>query len=331
VTAPLRVLTITNTLPTAKQPRTTVFIKRQVDFLRAAGVEVDIFRFDGGRRPWRYLVAWLRFHARLMLQRKRYDLVHAQFGQNGLLALPKRLPLVVTFRGSDLQGIVGSDGGITTSGRVLQWLSRLVARRADAVVVVSEHMKAYLPPHIDAAVIPSGLDLDLLRPHPKNEARQRLGLPLDRPLVLFAANPAVPRKRYPLARQAIELLEQRMPVQLVVAWGVHHNEMPLYMSACDALILTSVHEGSPNVVKEALACNLPVVSVATGDVPQRVRDVPGCELCEDDEPETIAAALQRVLTRQQRVDGRRTVEHLDERLLARQMIGVYQNAMAGRS
>ena len=244
-----------------------------------------------------------------------------------MLALPKRLPLVVTFRGSDLQGIVGTDGGITTSGRVLQWLSRLVARRADAVVVVSAHMKAYLPPHIEAAVIPSGLDLNLLRPYPRDEARRQLGLPLDRRLVLFAANPSVPRKRFPLARAAIELLEQRMPVQLVVAWGVAHKEMPLYMSACDALILTSVHEGSPNVVKEALACNLPVVSVETGDVPERLRDVPGCELCEDDDPATIAAALERVLQRQERVNGRRTVQHLDETLLAQQMIDVYQHAM----
>jgi glycosyltransferase involved in cell wall biosynthesis len=238
---------------------------------------------------------------------------------------------VVTFRGSDLQGIVGHNGAITVSGRILQWLSRLVARRADAVVVVSEHMKAYLPPQIDAAVIPSGLDLDLLRPHPQAEARRQLGLPLDRPLVLFAANPSLPRKRYPLARAAIDLLEQRLPVDLVVAWGVPHKEMPLYMSACDALILTSVHEGSPNVVKEALACNLPVVSVDTGDVPERLRGVPGCELCENDDPATIAAALERVLTRRERVNGRSTVEHLDEKLLAQQMIDVYQHAVERHS
>jgi teichuronic acid biosynthesis glycosyltransferase TuaC len=331
VSEPLRVLTITNALPTSKKPRTTVFIKRQVDYLRAAGVEVDIFRFDGGRKPWRYLMAWMRLQARLMMTRKRYDLVHAQFGQNGLLALPKRLPLVVTFRGSDLQGIVGRDGEITRSGRILQWLSRLVARRADAVVVVSAHMKAYLPPWIDAAVIPSGLDLDLLRPHPQAEARRQLGLPLDRPLVLFAANPSLPRKRYPLARAAVDLLAQRQPVDLVVAWGVPHKEMPIYMSACDALILTSVHEGSPNVVKEALACNLPVVSVDTGDVPERLRDVPGCELCENDDPATIAAALERVLTRRERINGRATVEHLDEKLLAQQMINVYQHAVERHS
>ena len=322
---PLRVLTVTNTWPTPGRPRTTVFIKRQVEFLRAAGVAVDVFYFDGERRPLRYVRAWLRLH--VQLTRRHYDLVHAQFGQNGLIALPKRLPLVVTFRGSDLLGIIGRNGRNTWAGRLLQWISRRVARRADAVVVVAEPMKGHLPHGVEADVIPSGLDFDLLRLHPREEARRRLGLPLHRRLVLFAANPDVPRKRHGLARAAVALLNRSLPAELVVAWGVPHADMPLYMSACDALVLTSVHEGSPNVVKEALACDLPVVSVSVGDVPERLRGIEGCELCADERPETIAAALERVLRRGGRIAGRVTVQHLDERLLAQRMIRIYQRAV----
>src|SRR5437870_5388440 len=73
--------------------------------------------------------------------------------------------------------------------------------------------------------------------------------------------------------------------------------MPDYMAACDALVLTSAQEGSPNAVKESLACDLPVVSVAVGDVAERLQGVAGCELCADDRPETIAAALGPVLER----------------------------------
>jgi len=96
----------------------------------------------------------------------------------------------VTFRGSDLLGIVSDvDGRYTWRGRILQRLSRLVARRADAVIVVSEHMKRWLPPSVDAAVIPSGLDLELFRPMPREAARHALKLPLDRRYVLFVGNP----------------------------------------------------------------------------------------------------------------------------------------------
>lgn len=324
-----RVLALTNLWPTNDCPRTTIFIKRQVEFLRAAGVDVEPFFFEGARRPWRYVAGWIRLRRRLA--RERYDLIHAQFGQTALLAFPKRLPLVVTFRGEDLNGTVDERGRHTLAGRLLRRLSQWVARRADGVVIVSEHMRRGLPRSVDAVVVPSGLDLRYMRPHPKDDARARLGLPIDRRLVLFAANPAVTRKRFRLARRAVDLVNASLPTELVVAWGIPHETIPLYMSACDALVLTSVREGSPNVVKEALACELPVVSVAVGDVPHRLREVEGCEVCVDDRPETIAAALTRVLERGTRVDGRRAIADLDETHLARRVIDVYRRALAANA
>src|SRR5207248_2664939 len=83
-------------------------------------------------------------------------------------------------------------------------------------------------------------------------------------------------------------------------------------NACDALVFTSMQEGSPNAVKEALACDLPVVSVPVGDVAQRIGGVAGCELCPDEKPESIAAALERVLRRGIRAAGRAAVQDLDE-------------------
>ena len=327
---PIRVLMITSAWPTPGAPRTTHFIKRQADFLRSAGVDVDVFQFRGDQRPDRYLAAWVR--AQWRLATTRYDLVHAQFGQSGVLALPRRVPLVVTFRGSDLLGIVSDvDGRYTWKGRVAQWLSRLVARRADAVIVVSDHMKRFLPSAVSAAVIPSGLDLERFRPLPRDDARRALRLRLDGQYVLFVGRPTQARKRGDLARQAVELLDPSWGVELITAWGVPHDDIPLYMNACDVLVCTSMQEGSPNVVKEALACDTPVVSVPVGDVPTRLAGIEGCELCADDRPETIAAALARVFRRGQRIRGRHTVASLDESLLTQQVIAIYRSVLARRA
>jgi hypothetical protein len=178
--------------------------------------------------------------------------------------------------------------------------------------------------------VPSGLDFSTFRLIPQDEARRKLGLPQDRRLVLFAGNPDEARKRFTPAKRAVELLPASLGAEILVAWGVMHDAMPYYMNAADALIFTSVQEGSPNVVKEALACNLPVVSVPVGDVELRLRGIAGCELVRDDRPEALAAALERVLSRGERCHGRAAVQQLDETLLAPKVLDIYRSVLPKR-
>src|SRR5262249_26849161 len=265
--------------------------------------------------------SWNRL--RHKLRQERYDLIHAQFGQSGLLALPKRMPLVVTFRGDDILGVRRPGRRPALYGRLLRRLSRLVATRADAVIVVADHMRHHVPAPTPVYVTPSGPDFDLLARLPQTEARRRLGLPEGEQLILFACDPADIRKRCDLAIRAVKILNERLSAWLIVAWGEPPAEIPVYMSACDVFVFTSSQEGSPNVVKEALACDLPVVSVAVGDVRQRLQGVEGCEVCVDERPETIAAALERALRRGGRIRGREAVQCLDERLLTKKVIDIY--------
>lgn len=239
-------------------------------------------------------------------------------------ALPNALPLVVTFRGSDLEGIAGANAHYTISGRFLRLASQMVAGLADEVIMVSETLARYLPRH-DYHVIPSGIDLDLFQPMPMREARIALGLS-DARLILFAANPQNPVKRFWLAQAAIERIGAKDRIELITTNDISHEQMPLYMNACDVLLLTSRHEGSPNVVKEALACDLPVVSTDVGDVRMRLSGIAGCAIV-GDSPDEIAAALDTVLRQNQRIDGRRTVAALDERLLTDQITNVYHQAL----
>jgi glycosyltransferase involved in cell wall biosynthesis len=321
----IRVFMITSEWPTPERPNSGPFIRQQVEFLRRAGVQVDVFRFQGARNPVNYLRAWRR--VRSQLKESNYDLVHAQWGQSALLTLPRTRPLVVTFRGSDLEGIIGKRGRYTPWGWVLRMVSRMMGRLADQVIVVSEQMARHLPRR-NYHVIPSGLDLDLFKPGPQAEARKKLGLPGDGRLILFAAAPENTRKRYALARAAVAELNPQFGAELIVASGAEHSEMPNYMSACDVLLLTSLHEGSPNVVKEALACNLPIVSVPVGDVRERIGHLESCVVCADDRPETLASGLAVVLGRDHRAEIRDAVGDLDENLIAQKVISVYRKAMS---
>jgi glycosyltransferase involved in cell wall biosynthesis len=171
------------------------------------------------------------------------------------------------------------------------------------------------------------LDLNLFTLMPQSQARERLNLSRSKRLVLFVGNPKDPRKRFDLAQKAVNLVDASLNTEMVVAWDVAHTEIPVFMNACDLLIFTSMHEGSPNVVKEALACNLPVVSVVVGDVPERLKGLTGSEVCADDQPETIAAAINRVLQLPRGTDGRAAAHLLDEEVLTQRVIAVYEQVL----
>jgi len=321
----MRVLMITCEWPTPDNPHGVPFIVRQVEFLRKAGVDIDVFFFRGAKNPANYLRAWLE--VRKKLRQNSYDLIHAQWGQSGPIALPTRLPLVVTFRGGEGEGLIDINGKCTPLGHVLRAVGQWMSRRADELVMVSSHMQQFFP-NRTFDVIPSGLDFSKLPLIPQDEARRQLGLHASKPLVLFVGNPADQWKRYALARDVFSRLDKSLDAEFVLAWGVPHNRVPVYMNACDAMLFTSFYEGSPNVIKEALACNLPIVSVPVGDVPVRLSGVSGCAVCPDTDPDQMAATLSGILKNKARTNGRDAVRELDENVLSQRMIGIYQRAMA---
>lgn len=321
----MRVLVITSEWPTADTPHAVPFIVQEVNYLRKAGIDIHVFNFRGRKNPINYYKSWLKL--RNTFDQSQFDLIHAHFGQSAVLALPAQIPLVITFHGSDLQGIPDAKGNYTLLGRVLRSVSKFVSKRADSIIVSSGHLKNFLTVKLPIHIIPPGIDLEMFYPMPQREARQALELPLEKRIVLFGADPKREVKRFFLAEEAVNIIKDRFDVLLLPLSGIKHNIVPLYMNSCDVLVLTSKHEGSPTVVKEALACDLPVVSVDVGDVRERLSSVPGCVLCADDSPAVIARGLSQVLGSGKRIQGRQAVAELDLRITTQKIIAVYRSVL----
>jgi len=203
---------------------------------------------------------------------------------------------------------------------------RLATRWFDEVIVVSPEMRERLRvPR--AKVIPCGIDLDRFRPMPQEEARRLAGLPSGKKLVLWAGEYQRPEKRFDIAERAFAILAAHDPsLELVLLSGKPHSLVPIYMNACDVLLLASDAEGSPMVVKEAMACNLPIVATPVGDVPQVIGGTEGCYLCSQD-PDDVAGKLEQAFAFGQRTNGREAVRSMDLMEISKRVITVYEEAV----
>lgn len=324
------ILMITSEFPSADHPEAVPFVAREVELLQSAGLNIDVYAFRGQKKLTNYFFSWVQVHK--LLKKKNYDLVHAQFGQSGLLALfPKPCPLVITYRGSDVEGIVDSQYHYTYQGRILHFISCLTALRADQCILVSKSLAKKLPKRT-YQIIPSGINLNLFKPVSQNEARSKLGYLPNQRYVLFGGNPDQPVKRIGLAQEVIRIVRVQYPdLELIALRNTPHSDMPIFLNACDALLLTSIHEGSPNIIKEALACNLPIISTNVGDVKGRIGPIEGCIVCDSDDPRIISEAVITVLSHGRKIDGRKYVLDLDEDLITKEIIGVYNNVLKDRS
>ncbi len=309
----MRILAITNMYPTSPSPSLGTFVKSEVESLRRLGVEVDVLFVNGKKSSVNYLLGFPRLWARLLT--RRYDLIHAHYVFCGLIARTQILyPVVLTHH---------------LAGLAPNWhtpLCRAINRFVDRVIDRSLEIKNS-PGYEMIEVIPAGIDLELFRPMPQAECRRLLELPPAKKLILWAGDHRRPEKRFDIVTQAMAVLERKVQeAELVLVTGKPQEIVPLYMNACDVLLLVSDGEGSPNVIKEAMACNLPIVSVPVGDVPHVIGGTDGCYLCSQD-PSQVAQMLEFALKRGKRTNGRDNVKHLELGVVASRLLSLFEEVV----
>jgi teichuronic acid biosynthesis glycosyltransferase TuaC len=311
----MRILAITNMFPSAARPAQGVFVQQQINGLQAIGVDVGVLFVD---RRQEGPMAYYRLRTRIRSAVREFepDVMHVMYG--GVMAdqIARRhhlRPVVVTFHGSDLLGENLSGWARKIMSHYGVRCSRTAAGAADGVVVVARRLLRALQGAAatrKVRVIPCGIDLERFRPMDPPSCRQKLGWNPGSFHVLFASGNSDPVKQPWLARAAVAQMGQAgQPAEMHLLTAVPNAEVPVWLNASDALLLTSLHEGSPTVVKEALACGLPVVSVDVGDVAERLEGIEGCHLALP-EPAELAEKLCRVRRRGSRLDCRARVAEL---------------------
>ena len=243
------------------------FVKEQGDSLKELGLDIDYFLIKG-----KGITGYLKnyFNLNRLIKTNTYDIIHAHYGLSGLLAtFQPHVPVVITFHGSDVN-----------LNRTNFYLSFLASRLSDANIFVHESLSKKLSLYSDKAeIIPCGVNLNLFKPIDKLASRDKLGLDLNYNYVLFSSSFNNKIKNAALAKLALSNFEN---IILLEMKGYSREEVHLLMNAVDILIVTSHSETGPLVVKEALACNCPIISTDVGDVKELTNGTKNCYIVEYD-------------------------------------------------
>lgn len=308
----MRVLVVTNFMPDEQAPQRGRWVFDQVDEVRKRGIEADLFTFPRGRNE--YVPATRRL--RELLKRERYDLVHAHYGLAGWVAkLAGAKPLIATFHGTDVRHpIVGP------MSHRLVWRVELVSTVSRALFE-TENGRPGLPPVPGSAVLPCGPDLERFGRLPRAEARRALGLEPEGRYLFFPANPNRPEKRHDRAAELAAACE----ADLLSGGSIEPEQMPTWINAADAVLITSDYEGFGMAAIEALACDVPVLSTPVGIAPYALAGIAGCLCARFDAAAWSAAARPHLDASDPRVEGAARAETLSAGRMAERLIEAYRD------
>ena len=287
-------------------------IRNQGESLVREGIDVVYYTIKGkGLKGYLSNIKPLKNY----LKGNSFDFVHAHFSLTAFVAsLAGVKPLVVSLMGSDVKSSFFYKILIRVFAFLFSWRS---------IIVKSQDMYDDLGIKC-AQIIPNGVDITRFKKMDKVECQEKLGWNKSKRHILFPANAERREKNYQLAIEAISFLNNPL-VEIHSLHNVPNEEMPIWYNAADVVLLTSLWEGSPNAIKEAMACCRPIVCTNVGDVAWLLDGVDNCYVVEH-KSEEVVEKINLALNGSSITKGIDKIYKLNltDKQVVNQLIGIYK-------
>ncbi|WP_373207926.1 glycosyltransferase [Clostridium paraputrificum] len=321
----MKILHITNMYPYKKKPWYGIFVYNQIESLkRNSKYKIDCYFINGADGKLNYLKSIIE----LRKFKNSYDIIHCHHGWCAIIAalVFKKETKIVSLVGGDL---LEKD---IWYKKILVNVTKRVIRKFNHVIVKSENMKRELV-NLDLkkiSVIPNGVNLDLFKPMAQEICKNEIGIDLKKQYFLFTAaenGQGRPEKRFDIIDSALKIINDD-DIKVLCMNNINHRDVPKYINSCEAVLMCSDYEGSPNIIKEAMACNVHIISTDVGNVAEMISGVQSSIIIRQDSKE-FALAIKNIANgklNNNGISGRQKLKdmELDEDSIARKILNIYK-------
>lgn len=287
------------------------FIYDQIETIKKNHhIEYEVFLIKG-KGFWGYVRNIIPYCYTIL--NSKCDLIHAHYGLAGMLAVLQFFKkVIITYHGCDV------------NAKNLLRISKFAMKLASYNIFVSAHLAQTANTTHKFSIISCGVDFTIFYPLNKLECRKKMNLAMDEKIILFSSFFDNQVKNYPLAKMSVDLVPDAKLIELS---GRTREEVNLLLNACDLVLVTSHRESGPLIIKEAMACNKPAVSVDVGDVAKVTGDIPGYFIASRN-PKDIAEKIIQALNFDMPTNGRDRIKSFDSNTIAKRVLEIYNYVLS---